>query len=56
MWSIAYLIGALPCTDKDFLGRTCWDSEEGIIALLVKEQGEFMEFYLRKDDEPDKIA
>lgn len=56
MWLIAYQVGVLPCMHKDSLGRTDWDSEEGIITLLVKEHGEFMEFCLGKDDEPEKIA
>lgn len=42
--------------DNDSLGRTGWDSEEGITALHVREQGECMEFCLGKDDEPDKAA
>lgn len=56
MWLVAYLIGVVPCMDKDSLGRTGWDSEEGMIALFVKEQGELMEFCQGKDDEPNKTA
>lgn len=48
MWSRSYLIGVLLCMNNVSLGRRGWGTEEGIIALHVKEQGEFTEFCLHE--------